>query len=93
MYAVAFYEVDSEQFHRATEVYPRHRAYVDEFAKSGALAMIGTLGNPIADGSMAIFRSREAAEAFRAGDPFVLEGIVGGSRIVDWDPLVFLAAG
>ncbi|MDQ1583589.1 MAG: uncharacterized protein QOF36_1643 [Microbacteriaceae bacterium] len=91
MYAVAFYEVDPEQFHRAAEVFPRHRAYLDEFAKDGALAMIGALGNPAEDGSMAVFRSRQAAEAFRASDPFVLEGVVSNSRIVDWDPLVFPA--
>src|SRR5664279_3079864 len=48
--------------------------------------MIGTFADPVADGSMAIFRSRAAAEEFRAADPFVLEGLVGESRILDWDP-------
>ncbi len=45
--------------------------------------MIGTFADPITDGSMAIFRSREAAEAFRDRDPFVLEELVGESRILD----------
>ncbi len=38
---------------------------------------------------MAVFRPRAAAEQFRDADPFVLEGPVGESRILDWDPLEF----
>ena len=51
--------------------------------------MIGTFGDPASQGSMAIFRSREAAERFRDGDPFWTEGLVYRSRTLDWDPLVF----
>ena len=69
----------------------QHRAYLDEFAKGGEVVMIGTFGDPATQGSMAIFRSREAAERFRAGDPFMTEGLVFRSRILDWDPLVFAA--
>ena len=91
VYAVSFYTVAAGQFDRVREVYPRHRAYLDEFAKSGQIIMIGTFADPISDGSMAIFRSRAAAEAFRDADPFVLERLVGESRILDWDPLEFSA--
>ncbi|MCI4656739.1 YciI family protein [Cryobacterium zhongshanensis] len=91
MYAVSFYEVNAENFSRVREVYPRHRAYLDEFALGGEVVMIGTFADPAKDGSMAIFRSRAAAERFRADDPFVLEGLVGASRILDWDPLEFRA--
>ena len=42
-------------------VYPRHKAVVDSFIKKGEVIGIG----PFADrGNMAIFRTREAAEAF-----------------------------
>ena len=34
---------------------------------------------------MAIFTTREAAEAFVAGDPFVREGVVRSYEIRDWD--------
>ena len=91
MYAVSFYTVAAGQFERIREVYPRHRAYLNEFARGGQIVMIGTFADPVADGSMAIFRTREAAESFRAEDPFVLEGLVGESRIVDWNPLEFPA--
>jgi len=33
---------------------------------------------------MAIFRTREAAEAFVAEDPFVLEGLVKSVAIREW---------
>jgi len=33
---------------------------------------------------MALFRSRAAAEAFAAGDPFLLEGLVKDYQVRDW---------
>jgi len=74
-------------------VYPRHRAYLDEFAEGGEIQSIGAFHNEGEVGSMAIFRSREAAERFIAGDPFVLEGLVGRYEIRDWEPLQYDAAG
>ncbi len=55
-------------------VYPRHKALVDTFIARGELIGIG----PFADqgGNLAIFRSRDAAEAFVAQDPFILEGLI-----------------
>ncbi len=38
--------------------------------------MLGTFANPEEEGSMAIFTTREAAQEFVAGDPFVLNGVV-----------------
>ena len=50
-------------------VYPRHKAVVDTFVNRGEVIGIG----PFADrGNMAIFRTREAAEAFVKQDPFIL---------------------
>jgi uncharacterized protein len=39
---------------------------------------VGTFGNPQEEGSMAIFATREAAEEFAKGDPFVLNGVLAG---------------
>ena len=91
MYYVTFYEVVPEQAHLLQEVYPRHRAYLDEFAKEGQVAMIGTFGNPLAEGSMAVFRSRAGADAFIAGDPFVLEGLALPLPVREWNPIEFPA--
>ena len=38
--------------------------------------MYGPFGDPQREGSMAVFTSREAAEEFAEGDPFVLNGVV-----------------
>lgn len=69
----------------AVEVYPRHTAYATEFAASGDLLLIGTFADPAADGSMGVFRSREAAERFVANDPFITEGVVTEWRVLDWN--------
>jgi uncharacterized protein YciI len=62
-------------------VYPRHKALVDAFIAKGEVIGIG----PFADrGNMAIFRTREAAEAFVKQDPFGLEGLVRSYAIRDW---------
>jgi uncharacterized protein YciI len=33
---------------------------------------------------MALFRSRDAAEAFAKADPFLLEGVVAEYQVKDW---------
>ena len=63
-------------------VYPRHKAIVDAFIARGEVIGIG----PFTDtgGNMAIFRSREAAEAFVKQDPFILEGLIKSFSIHAW---------
>jgi len=62
-------------------VYPRHKAVVDTFVAQGAVLGIG----PFTDGgNMAIFKTREAAEAFTREDPFILEGVVQSFVIKEW---------
>jgi uncharacterized protein YciI len=63
-------------------VYPRHKAVVDEFIARGDVVGIGRFTDR---GNMAIFRTREAAEAFTKQDPFILEGLVASFTIRDWD--------
>jgi len=63
-------------------VYPRHKTVVDAFKARGDVIGIG----PFADrGNMAIFRSREAAEAFVREDPFILEGLIKSYVIREWN--------
>ena len=81
MKAVVIGESSGATMERIMEVYPRHKAVVDGFVARGDVIGIG----PFADrGNMAIFRSREAAEAFVTQDPFVLEGLVKNYTIRDW---------
>jgi uncharacterized protein YciI len=46
--------------------------------------MAGPFANP-AEGYMAVFTSREAAEEFIQGDPLVANGIIGSWTLRDWD--------
>jgi uncharacterized protein len=63
-------------------VFPRHKKIVDKFIAQGVVIGIG----PFTDrGNMAIFKTREAAEAFSKEDPFILEGLVKSFVIKDWD--------
>ena len=61
-----------------------HQERWREFAARGELLMIGPFANAQEDGAMAIFTTREAAEEFVRGDPFVLNGIVRNWYIRDW---------
>jgi len=63
-------------------VYPRHKALVDQFIARGEVIGIGPFDTR---GNMAIFRTREAAEAFVRQDPFALEGLVASYTIRGWN--------
>jgi uncharacterized protein YciI len=73
MKAVVIGESSGASMDAIMAVYPRHKAFVDTFKQRGVVIGIG----PFTDrGNMAIFRTRDAAEAFVKDDPFVLEGVV-----------------
>ena len=64
-------------------VYPRHKAFLEPFVARGEVVGVGPFTDP-GGGNMALFRNRAAAEAFAAGDPFLLEGVVKEYQIKDW---------
>jgi uncharacterized protein len=75
---------------RVMETFPRHKAYYEEFhAGGGGLVALGPFQSPDPAGSsMGIFTSREDAERFIAGDPFVTGGLAE-PRILDWNAVRF----
>jgi uncharacterized protein len=77
---VLFY--DSGDLSLAAENFPAHQAWYREFMARGVLLSLG----PFTDraGSMAVFTTREAAEEFTAGDPFVAAGVVSDFAIREW---------
>lgn len=77
---VVFYE--SGDLTLAAEHFPAHRARYTEFMRRGVLLSLG----PFTDrsGSMAVFTTREDAESFAIGDPFVLNGVVSKWQIREW---------
>jgi len=65
------------------EVFPRHKAFLETFIARGEVVGVGPFIDP-AGGNMALFRTREAAEAFAQGDPFRLEGLLREYQVKDW---------
>jgi uncharacterized protein YciI len=81
---VLLYESADDVLEKVPVHYPAHSAYADRFHEAGTLELIGAFGDPRSEGSMAIFNTREAAEEFVAGDPFVLNEVVKGYEIREW---------
>jgi uncharacterized protein len=77
---VVFYE--SGDLSLAVANFPAHQARYLEFMRRGVLLSLG----PFSDrsGSMAVFTTREAAEEFASGDPFVQHGVVSKWTIREW---------
>ena len=82
---VVFYESAPDVASKAPPHFPAHVARYEDFHARGLLLMIGTFANPQEEGAMAIFTTREAAEEFIAGDPFVVNGVVARWEIREWN--------
>lgn len=85
---VVLYHAAENVAEKAPVHFAAHSARVQEFHARGNLLMIGTFGDPQEQGSMAIFTSREAAEEFVAGDPFVRGGVVRAWEIRQWNEVL-----
>jgi uncharacterized protein YciI len=84
---VLFYESADDVRAKAPLHFPAHRARWEAFRTGGTLLLIGPFANP-QEGSMAIFTTREAAEEFARGDPFVLNGVVRDWYIREWNEAI-----
>ena len=85
---VLFYESADDVRAKAPPFFPAHVARWREFQNQGTLLMVGTFANPQEEGSMAIFTTREAAEAFAKSDPFVVNGVVRRWSIREWNEAI-----
>ena len=85
---VVLYHSADDALERTAELFPAHRRRIDEFHGRGDLLMVGPFGDPQREGAMSVFRTRESAEEFVAGDPFVLEGVVARYEIREWHEVV-----
>jgi uncharacterized protein len=83
-----FYEVAADGLHKVPDNYAAHRTRLDEFHARGVLLMAGPYGAPPV-GALGVFTSRDAAEEFIKGDPFVLNGVVARYTLHDWNEVLF----
>ena len=67
---------------------PAHVARLHEFRDRGLLLMVGTFDEPRNGDAMGVFTTREAAEEFIAGDPFVLNGVVASHSVRPWNEVL-----
>jgi uncharacterized protein YciI len=81
---VMFYELAADGMPKAMANFPAHSVRLNEFHAKGTLLMAGPYGNPPL-GAIGVFTSRDAAEEFIAGDPFVLNGVVSKHTIHEWN--------
>ena len=72
----------------ARQHYPAHAARVEEFAGRGELLMVGTFDEPMDGAAMGVFTTREAAEQFIDGDPFVRNGVVAEWSVRPWNEVL-----
>ncbi len=85
---VLFYESAPDVASQAPLHFAAHRARWAGFQARGSLLMIGPFGDPQAEGSMAVFTTREAAEEFATNDPFVLNGVVERWFVREWNEVL-----
>ena len=85
---VLFYESADNVAAKAPAQFPAHKARYEDFHAGGDLLMLGTFADPQRDGSMAIFTTREAAEEFAKGDPFVVNGVVRNWQVREWNEVL-----
>jgi uncharacterized protein YciI len=85
---VLFYESADDVLTKAPIHFPAHSARLQDFHARGEILMVGTFGDPQEQGSMGIFPSRSAAEAFVDADPFVLHGVVRRWEIREWNEML-----
>jgi len=81
MKTVIFYEIASNALPKAAILSSAHRAWVRQFAARDLLLMNGSAS----DGAVGVFESREDAECFIKGDPFVAFGIVAKWSLREWE--------
>lgn len=85
---VLFYDSANDVMSKAPAYIPAHSARLNAFHARGTLLMGGVFASPQDDGAMMIFTTREAAEEFATGDPYVLNGVVRAWHVREWNEAV-----
>jgi len=87
MKVLMFYETNDEGLLLVRQHFQAHHERLEEFKKRGVLLMAGPYGNPPV-GALGVFTSRESAEEFVKGDPFVLHGVVTNYYFHEWNEVL-----
>ena len=94
LYYVLFFEIDYtsmiEALNDAPQAIAAHKMRAQEWHEEGKLVMAGAFRDSPEDrlNTMSVLTSREAAEEFAQGDPFVLNGKVIRWYIREWNNML-----
>jgi uncharacterized protein YciI len=83
MHYILFYDLADDYLERRPPLRPGHLSLVQQAHDRGDLVLAGALADP-PDGAVLVFRSKEAAEAFAASDPYVINGLISRWRVRTW---------
>jgi hypothetical protein len=89
MHYLLMYDVVPDYVERRAQFRAAHIRHAREAVDRGDLVLAGALANP-ADAAVFLFRGAtpDAADAFAAADPYVLNGLVTGWRVREWTTVV-----
>lgn len=85
-YYVVTYSWDPAALDRIREIYPEHRAHVDQLGEQGGLWLTGVLDDGHA---LAIFHDEAAARAFLTSDSYARSGVVSIDEPRRWTPIEY----
>lgn len=89
MHYLLIYDVTDDYVERRAPFRAAHIRHARAAEARGELVLAGALANP-PDGAVLLFSgpSPEAAEAFAAADPYVVNGLVRHWRVREWTTVV-----
>ncbi len=82
-----FYDYIEGVLERRAPLREGHLAIAQRYLERGELLLAGALNDPI-DGAVLVFNDRSSAETFVREDPYVLNGLVTGHRIREWNVVI-----
>jgi uncharacterized protein YciI len=83
MHFILFYDTADDYITRRAPLRSAHLGLAKEAFARGDLVLAGALADP-PDMAVLVFRTDEAARAFAAKDPYVLNGAVKSWRVRQW---------
>ena len=87
MMYVLFYDYGENALERRAPYREEHLGLANASHAKGDMVLAGAFQDPL-DGAALVFRTREAAEAFPATDPYVSSGLVTGWRVREWNGVI-----
>lgn len=81
------YDLAPDYLERRPQFRAEHLALAWRHADKGALLLGGAVGDP-PEAAHLVFTTAEAAEAFAAADPYVLNGLIARWRVIPWTTVV-----